>query len=185
MEAGTIHIWPTEADVHVQSRYVTAENFYVHSGYQSGIWVNDIAMVYLPEPVEFNEFVQPVTLDLDTDESYVGENVNIAGWGMTSPTGTPEELLFAKLKVQDLQVCRDFFPIEINESQICVAATKTQSPCPGDSGGPLVLADRDGFISIGVVSFGMDCFNGDPVGFARNSAQKKFIEETMNSVSRK
>lgn len=138
-------------------------------------------MVYLPEPIELNNFVKPVELHLDSDESYVGENVNVAGWGMNSPEGIPPNLLYTQLKVQDPKVCQDFFPIPFDESQICVAATKIQSACPGDSGGPLVLADRPNYISIGIVSFGMDCFKGDPIGFARNSAQKKFIEETMSS----
>ncbi|KAL5276447.1 hypothetical protein ACFFRR_001958 [Megaselia abdita] len=184
MIVGSLSLNPTDDDIHAQQRYVTAERFFVHPGYESGVWINDIAMVYMPEPIEFNEFVQPAELQLDSDETYVGENVNVAGWGMTSPTGPSEDLLFAQLKVHDLKVCQDFFSIVFDDTQICVAGTKTQSPCPGDSGGPLVLADRPNYVAIGVVSFGMDCFgSGDPVGFARNSAQKQFIEETMNSVT--
>ena len=46
-------------------------------------WPHDIALMYLERPVEFNEYVQPMTLaSPENDEVYEEASCFVSGWGL-------------------------------------------------------------------------------------------------------
>ncbi|KAL5279880.1 hypothetical protein ACFFRR_004101 [Megaselia abdita] len=179
--AGSINI--NDYDENSQIRSASKGDFYLHPSYQSGSLKNDIAMIFVPDLI-FTDFVQPVDL-LYSNESYVGEETYIAGWGVTDVNNTlSDDLLYVELMVDEFKKCNRTYGSLREQKQICLKATDTMSPCPGDSGGPLVLAESEYGINygqIGLVSFGSNCTNGDPVVFTRVSGYRTFIENTMIS----
>lgn len=54
---------------------------YAHPSYRPPVMYNDVALVYLDEPVDFNHFVRPVCLPQRNIGTAVGL---LTGWGQLS-----------------------------------------------------------------------------------------------------
>lgn len=166
-----------------QIRSASKGDFYLHPSYQSGSLRNDIGMIFVPD-LQFTDYVQAVDL-LYSNETYVDEETYVAGWGVTDGNNTLyDDLMYVKLMVTELRKCNRTYGGLREQKQLCLKATDSMSPCPGDSGSPLVLVESEYGINygqIGIVSFGKNCTNGDPVVFTRVSGYRNFIESTMIS----
>lgn len=57
----------------------TADKVIVHKKYNSPAYANDIALIRMRSPIEFNESVQPIAYT--TKEVPAGEILQAAGWG--------------------------------------------------------------------------------------------------------
>lgn len=170
-------------DENSQIRGASKQDLYLHPSYQSGSLKNDLGMVFVQDLL-FTNFVQPVDI-LYSNESYQGEQTYLAGWGVTDENNTlTDDLMYVELMVDELKRCNRTYGGMREQKQLCLKATDTMSSCPGDSGSPLVLVESEYGINygqIGVVSFGRNCTNGDPVVFTRVSGYRSFIEYTMIS----
>lgn len=94
-----------------------------------------------------SDFVKPICLPLDEalDKSYVSQNVEIAGWGITDSDTMQESdtLLYVTLPVRDLCACNESMPaLEIDSNQFCVGLETGEDSCTGDSGGPMMRIER-------------------------------------------
>ncbi|KAJ7317886.1 hypothetical protein JRQ81_004048 [Phrynocephalus forsythii] len=135
----------------------------VHSGYESGIYDNDIALFKLIKFVKYNDFIQPVCLpktSLDfTDEI----PCFISGWGHTSENGKSKLILQeGQVDIIPLKVCNryDWYAGTISWNMICAGfASGRVDSCQGDSGGPLVcyFPGVSKFYQIGITSAGVGC----------------------------
>jgi secreted trypsin-like serine protease len=73
---------------------------------------------------------------------------------------------------------------EIADTEICAMRQGTRKDsCQGDSGGPLVVPakDGDGFVQVGVVSWGRGCGGPLPGVYSRVAAFSDWIDDTMQS----
>lgn len=112
-----------------------------------------IALLRLPERVQFSQNIQPVQMpsSCDLPES---DDVIAMGFGVTHPNATQEnalvtKLMFAQLKMLPSHVCREHMLFIYRESIICASnESHKQSISYGDSGGPLVSATNRNLIGI-------------------------------------
>ncbi|XP_017768611.1 PREDICTED: trypsin-1-like [Nicrophorus vespilloides] len=160
----------------------------VHPDYQGGVNPNDIALLKLAKPLEFNDYVQPIGLP---KEGVIPEGEStLSGWGSTS-TGQipsmPNTLQTINLPVLPHQECADALtaimgsPEPLTTSNVCTGPlTGGKSACSGDSGGPLV---QDKTI-IGIVSWGiMPCGSeGAPSVYTQVSSFNDFIHRHVRNL---
>jgi len=133
------------------------ERIFMHPEYNHDTMQNDITILRLAEPVQFNTYVQPACLpgpdpQPDTD-------VVLIGWGLIQAGGAPyHELKQALVKV--VGDCNRYWGQVDEEKQICVGHTSTgESACQGDSGGPMLHEHNGQWVVGGITSYGSptDC----------------------------
>jgi len=152
----------------------------VHEQYTRKPLVNDIALLKLQDPVDFNKHpnIRPICLPSNSRENYAGSRAIVTGWGATGEhEDVSDVLLEANVTVLSDTECRRIYGGGLHDSVICAKTTGTrednslQGNCRGDSGGPLI-ARRPGMTSytlVGVVSWssGALCMReGRPGGYA-------------------
>nr|AAN74999.1 late trypsin-like 2 [Ochlerotatus epactius] len=156
---------------------LVASEFYRHEKYNPLFASNDVAVVKLPNPVQFNERIQPI--QPTGSDSYADRTVVVSGWGLQKSGGNvAPKLQFAPLKVITNSKCmKTYNPLVIKKTTICAQGGEKQSPCNGDSGGPLVLEGSN--VQVGVVSFGhaSGCDRGLPGAFARLTSFSDWIKQ--------
>lgn len=155
---------------------VISKEITVHEEYDSIDFVNDVAVIKLPEPVELNDAIGLATLPSksDIDNTYENSTARISGWGLTDGAGDElsDVLNYVDVRVISNQECIDIFG-DLPDSNLCTSGDDNTGSCSGDSGGPLVV---DG-VQVGVVSFGVIfCLPGYPSGFARVTSFLEWIE---------
>ncbi|GJQ66172.1 hypothetical protein Trydic_g4232 [Trypoxylus dichotomus] len=124
---------------------------------------HDIGLLRLSRPVQKTSYVAPVCLPRGNmlRQSFVGNNMYVAGWGKTENKSSSDVILKLRIKVTENEECENTYRsvrVKINDVQLCAGGIRGQDSCRGDSGGPLMQAlDIDGmhnFYVLGVVSFG-------------------------------
>ncbi|KAG7211727.1 hypothetical protein KM043_010973 [Ampulex compressa] len=139
---------------------------------------NDISLIRLKYPVEFNENVRPACLPYKGSD-YSGQNVKVTGWGrVTTHGGASRFLRQATLKVMPFEICANTsFGEHLTESMLC-AYNDNKDACQGDSGGPLLYKRYDEkYEVIGVVSWGIGCAKpGMPGVYVKNTDYLNWIK---------
>lgn len=158
-----------------------------HPDYQKpSIFNNDIAVLELSAPIQFNRAILPVCLP-DKDVP-AGTECYITGWGKIRHPGYMTPVLQqARMPVVSNGECyRKNFPaigIPVTWQMICSGdgGTTQKSGCHGDSGGPFVCRVRGRWELHGAVSHGSPrCSSTDTYTvYARITQFKKWIESTM------
>ncbi|CAH2045487.1 unnamed protein product, partial [Iphiclides podalirius] len=123
---------------------------------------NDIAILKLARDVPFNDFIRPICLPLTKEQqtnSYVGYDMEVAGWGKTETKTMSEVKLKAIVPVVNSTTCANVYKKanrRITEKQICAGGQKGVDSCRGDSGGALMgqMRSTQNWIVVGVVSYG-------------------------------
>lgn len=153
-----------------------------HEEYNDETIKNDIALIKLPAPIKFNEYIQPAKLPkLNTDgrfKTYEGEIATASGWGVTEEGTSPDILRFVEKPIIKFSSCNLRYFGGLNaDQQICQQATNKQNTCSGDSGGPLVVEENGEHVVIGATSFGiaLGCESGWPGVFTRVSGYLDWI----------
>merc|ERR1712055_335707 len=160
VKAGAHNIHSLLPESSVQTRDVA--EMWKHESYDGEIITNDVSVLKLDEPLEFNEFVQPLPL-ADKDEEPVGGTACLnSGWGSTSDNSfqhMPNELQYVEMPIVDRQTCQaNYNDINgVGDGMICAGVPEGGvSACSGDSGGPLSCPREDGSQYLaGIVSWGM------------------------------
>ncbi|KAJ8928410.1 hypothetical protein NQ314_018999 [Rhamnusium bicolor] len=122
---------------------VVSSNITVHRDWSSSTIRNDIAYITLPEPVEFNEYIQPIGLPLDDRNNFNGDTAVASGWGLSSDSATTisEILRVVDFPIISNTVCNIAYLGNIHPTNICASGSGGKSTCNGDSGGPLTVDD--------------------------------------------
>lgn len=132
-----------------------------HESYDSSIITNDVSLLRLDEPLEFNDIIQPLRMaekGVEPEEGVVCIN---SGWGSISDTSIanmPNKLQYVDLPIVGRETCQaNYNGINgVDEGMVCGGQSEGGiSPCSGDSGGPLACPDEDGYYLAGIVSWGM------------------------------
>ncbi|XP_046402178.1 phenoloxidase-activating factor 3-like [Ischnura elegans] len=115
-----------------------------HPDYSPGRTLpNDIALLRLKTTVEFTYYIAPVCLpigdlSLKIDDTKLGLNTTVAGWGMTEKLSNSPVPLKASLPIMEFSACKRLVT-EMIPGKLCVGDDIGSSPCFGDSGGPVIL----------------------------------------------
>ncbi|GBM39264.1 Clotting factor B [Araneus ventricosus] len=143
-----------------------------HHNYQQRYYYNDIALLRLERPVDFNEYVMPVclpspSLPLVKDKDLEGKQVTVMGWGDESYGGkTSRVLQEASFPIVPRKSCNESyfrvasnrFPRGITSNMLCAGDPNGgKDACQGDSGGPLTAVENGRHTQVGIVSFGYKC----------------------------
>uniref|UniRef100_A0AB38ZEC7 Venom S1 protease 35 n=1 Tax=Ectomocoris sp. TaxID=3104572 RepID=A0AB38ZEC7_9HEMI len=140
---------------------------YEHSGYDSDLTINDIAIVEVGSKIEYNAKVGPVCLPTK-EFNLIDKYIKVMGWGLTKDAikyGRASPVLMkVNLRVIDINVCNIVYEIDTKKnSQICTY-NNNKDTCQGDSGGPLVYLNPETnmYTQVGIVSYGKECGSTDP-----------------------
>ena len=130
---------------------LTVAKIYKHTGYDPVAIENDITILKLTKPVEFNKYVQPACLP--GPEPQPDENVVLIGWGALKMNGGAyHELKQTKVKV--IGNCENYWGQYDEQKQVCVGDPETgDSACQGDSGGPMLYQHNGQWIVAGIASY--------------------------------
>jgi len=148
---------------------------FMHEQYNSRTLVNDIALVKLASPIQFNADIQPICAPEPLDQ-YVHRRTVCSGWGTLSSGGAccPQTLQYVSMNITTNAFCNAAYPRDnISADMICatdnIGSTERDS-CQGDSGGPLAVKEANGaYAAVGIVSWGIGCASGYPGVYARVS----------------
>merc|ERR1719153_310880 len=135
----------------------------VHEEYDKIRVINDIALLKLQDPVDFNKHpnIRPICLPSNSRENYAGSRAIVAGWGKTGEKEDDSEVLLeANVTVLSDTDCRRIYG-DRHDSVICAKTTgagddnSLQGTCGGDSGGPLITRrqGQTSYTLIGVASW--------------------------------
>ncbi|RWS06643.1 venom protease-like protein, partial [Dinothrombium tinctorium] len=118
--------------------------------------MNDIGLVKLKTPIEFNETIYPICVMQDENfEPSPKSNLMIAGWGRDNPDKpqVQTKLLESRVEFVPWNICNAFFENTLDHSQLCGKGV-TGNACNGDSGGPLMYYDGTKVYVVGIISHG-------------------------------
>lgn len=152
-----------------------------HESYDTNTYVNDIALITLDRSTDFSDFIWPVCLP-DSDDSYVGRDATVIGWG-TIYFGGPvaSTLQEVTIPVWTNAECDEAYEQNIIDKQLCAGAKEGgKDSCQGDSGGPLLLQQggANRWAVAGVVSWGIRCAEaGNPGVYTRVSKYRDWIRQ--------
>ncbi|XP_033121970.1 uncharacterized protein LOC117120977, partial [Anneissia japonica] len=160
-----------------------AETF-IHPEYDAFSNDNDIALLRLDSPVQFNQFVQPICYE--SLEYLPGTSCYIAGWGLLAEYGSyPNTLQDTSVLLLSIEECRSLLINTVTDNMICAGyAAGGQDSCQGDSGGPLMCRSDDGTWNlVGITSWGEGCARPNKPGvYTKVSEYAEFIQQTINNT---
>lgn len=168
-------------------QFFGVEHIKVHWNYRIDKYAlhNDIALIRLNRPVQFDNILQPVCLPtIDVREPVSGDLLTVAGWGKAHVVNET----VAKRAVE-LPFLTDFGLCQFqDESRFCAGVISTlihhaRTPCSGDSGGPIMQQRRNKMIIEGIVSFiqGRCINNFFAPHYTRVRNYMTWIEENMDT----
>ncbi|XP_023171147.2 trypsin alpha-3-like [Drosophila hydei] len=128
---------------------IALDSILVHEHFSWNTKENDIAVVWLAEPLELGTLVQPIRLATQSPPNEAPAYVS--GYGYTGYEN-PDHLNGVDLKIVGYEQCKSLDAELIFEGMIC-AFGDSKDACQGDSGGPLVSNGE----LVGIVSWGSDC----------------------------
>lgn len=175
-----------------------AERKVIHPDFQAERLTNDICLVLLNEPVDFDERIQAIALPGREEAIFESETHGfVAGWGLVGQVGSTSysELLPTQLKnamvplVIDSDCSNSYSGIVDTTTSFCAGDDQTDT-CTFDSGGPLVVLKqrnskyRDHVaILAGITSWGEGCaVDQKPGVYTRVQNYLDWIEETRQTL---
>ncbi|XP_022242785.1 transmembrane protease serine 9-like [Limulus polyphemus] len=156
----------------------------VHRNYNAQSFENDLALLELETPVQFQPHIVPICLP-ENEEDFTGKTAFVSGWGKLFHGGpVPEVLQYVKVPIVRNSKCQQMFLKAghikaIRDNFICAGyETGGQDSCEGDSGGPLMVQRDDGrWVLVGTVSHGIKCADPNLPGvYMKTTAYKPWIE---------
>ncbi len=155
----------------------------MHHSYDSESLDNDIALVHLSSPLDFdNPYTQAVGLvtgdDAENGLTDPGTIAKISGWGALYFEGPAPDILQAA-EVPIVAQNETSYPASMITPGMIIAGDDGIDACQGDSGGPLIVPDGEGWYKVaGATSWGVGCGDtGYPGVYARVSYYESWILE--------
>uniref|UniRef100_A0A182P1T5 CLIP domain-containing serine protease n=1 Tax=Anopheles epiroticus TaxID=199890 RepID=A0A182P1T5_9DIPT len=157
-------------DVPICRKDYNVARFALHPDYRvnSGVHVNDIALIELAAEVEYNIFVAPICLPISNGtyqlpaSDGLDKEYTAAGWGSTDTGKESSSMSYRLMQINlrgfDHERCRRLFQVPsgsgVGEGHICAGGVRDQDTCHGDSGGPLMESAEGVVYLAGITSFG-------------------------------
>merc|ERR1711878_163610 len=170
---------------------ITSYNGWTHPGWNHNSLENDIALIELPSPMSFNEYIKPSCMPMAGDPADVNEMVTCTGWGKPSDSAggiSPVLRMVEDRPIISNAECNAIYGI-VGDGVVCIDTTGGKGTCNGDSGGPLNMKSSmkgagDKWKQVGVVSFGASagCEVGYPAGFTRTEYYLDWVCSETNGV---
>ncbi|KAJ2951560.1 hypothetical protein O0L34_g13709 [Tuta absoluta] len=161
----------------------------MHSKWNPQNLANDIAMLYLPENIQFNDKIQPAALP----DSYMLFLTWVGWWGQAAGYGrindregvtTATQVSHVRLQIIDEYDCALIYSHDVvTESTLCTNGFGGVGICTGDSGGPLTIRYQEKDYLLGISSFVArdGCEIGLPSAFTRVTSFIPWILPHLNN----
>lgn len=163
----------------------------IHPDYTPREYYNDIAVIRLKEPIQFDPNAQPICLPVTTElrrKKLKGKDVIVVGWGDLEFGGKRAAILQeVTVQVIDPPTCDRAYlnqrgtsiPHGITNQFLCAGVPEGgKDACQRDSGGPLMLLEGDVWFLVGVVSFGFQCAQaGYPGVYTRVTSYLDWLQQ--------
>ncbi|KAG8239607.1 hypothetical protein J437_LFUL019164, partial [Ladona fulva] len=99
---------------------------HVHEGYNpSDSWHNDVAVMKVDPPFVFDDVTAPVALPPQGQQSPVGSDATVIGWGLTEDGEIPDDLRMVKIQIFDHDICNSKYQesdgLTVYPEQICAS----------------------------------------------------------------
>lgn len=156
------------------------ESVKIHCNYDRPLYHNDIALLKMKDPIQFNAKTQKI--EYDPIPLQEGEEVTLTGWGSAVMFGKyMDNLQSLRLQFVPHKECVGLWKNDqgVDLGHICTLSKEGGGTCHGDSGGPLV---RDGKL-VGIVNWGEPCATGVPDMQASISFYHDFIRTTIKGCN--
>ncbi|XP_064652551.1 uncharacterized protein LOC135503121 isoform X2 [Lineus longissimus] len=162
-----------------------------HHSYDTSSQANDIALIFLSEPVAYTDHVKPACLPEAGEEFPTSALCFVTGWGnIDQSDASPPDLQEAKMQLWPKDKCNyeSYWNGQIGKDQMCAGYVNgPHSICSGDSGGPLACLNQfKHWTIVGISSFfetsaGCATAGQTPNGFQQVSLKKDWIEQNLAS----
>ncbi|XP_023238610.1 chymotrypsin-like elastase family member 2A [Centruroides sculpturatus] len=183
-------IWLGKFDVSKREDGAILRNiskYVVHPDFNIDTMKNDIALLKLSKPIDFegnHSHITPICL---ADENFTVDNrfCVATGWGSLYPEGEGSNLLqVVSLPIIEQETCKKLFAryyLIVTSGMIC-AGRGGIGVCNGDSGGPLQCKKNGKWYQVGITSWGVGCAVPDvPDVFARVSHYLSWINTVIEN----
>ena len=110
---------------------ITSFNGFTHEDWDHSTLANDIALIELPEPIEFNDYIKPSCLPTKGHECSPGEMVSVIGWGKPSDSASsisPTLQMVHDIPVMSNSECNDYYGI-VGDGIVCIDTTGGRGSC--------------------------------------------------------
>lgn len=162
---------------------LTIEATYLPHDFNLSTLFNDLCIVELPQA---SSVVNRIQLNFNDTQDLSG-TVTVIGWGVTSENGSqPNVLQQVSVPIVPHAECVADYEGSaiITNNMICAGLQNTggKDSCQGDSGGALFKKTNNGYLQIGIVSFGDGCAQPlFPGVYTRVSSYQDFICSTTKN----
>ncbi|XP_055321697.1 uncharacterized protein LOC129577895 isoform X2 [Sitodiplosis mosellana] len=169
------------------------QSVHVHPEYYAGTLDNDLAILKLAVPVDFqnNPHISPACLP-DRYSDFSGQRCWTTGWGKDAfgDFGKYQNIL-KEVDVpiighqqceQQLRNTRLGYTYQLNPGFICAGGEEGKDACKGDGGGPMVCERNGAWQLVGVVSWGIGCGQVNVPGvYVKVSHYLDWIQQTTQT----
>jgi len=171
---------------------VKVEQVIIHPGYnENDISYNDIALLKLETPLEFNNGIQPICLPKASQAWGADDTFLLSGWGSllgsdydkhglpveSEVNKYPEQLQQVLVPYYDHEKCAKliYYRKSIHDKVICAGFEEGgRDACGGDSGGPLATRVNGKWTLAGVVSWAVGCAGTNRPGVYTDVAKYRY-----------
>ncbi|NXB02417.1 CTRL protease, partial [Cnemophilus loriae] len=156
----------------------TVSRAITNPGWNPNTMNDNITLLRLSTPAQLGSRVSticlaPANLVLPNNAQAV-----TTGWGRTNPNSQALATVLQQVTVPLISQsqCMQYWGNRITSAMICAAGAGATS-CQGDSGGPLIYQTENGWILIGIVSWGTsNCNINTPAMYTRVSLLRNWID---------
>ncbi|XP_015608826.1 trypsin-1, partial [Cephus cinctus] len=157
---------------------INAVNIITHEKYDPITTDNDIAVIELEYPLDYDRYVSPVNLPSSDEKYFSGQLATITGWGRFRYIGTLSlQLRRVDVPLVERALCEKLYSdYLISEGMLCAGYVPTggKDGCQGDSGGPMIINRK----LVGIVSWGVGCAAPNRPGvYTRVTLFRNWIKE--------
>ncbi|XP_037809752.1 collagenase-like [Lucilia sericata] len=179
--SGPLHIQLVFGIIELNNNGTTmiSSKVFVHPQYDENTLRNDIALIELPEELEFTDNIQPIAMvsSAKASNNFINDKAIITGFGVTENSVFSDFLLWTILEIVNNSVCDRVYITEMSDTEMCVISGSNMSACTGDFGGALVWKnENDEMVQIGIFSFFKDSCLETPTGFTRVPSYLDYIK---------
>ena len=152
----TISTGITQVNDLITGQYRNVAQIIRHPNYNNTTLDNDVALIRLTAPLNYNNNVQPIQLTNDASDASPSRTARVTGWGWTTNNGAPAN----NLQALDMPIIGNNLANNLNtgngivNNNMFAMRLANSGVAPGDSGGPSTILDSGQRYLIGCSSWG-------------------------------
>lgn len=184
VDPATIQVFAGISTVSQRESALPVAQVFVHPGYSTAAYSNDVALIQLAQPWTASPTRQAITLPFGQSASFPNAGVTglVSGWGQTSAQGQSSDQLQSAIVyvlADPSGACGQYGAQYNGAAHVCAGVPGGRvDTCSGDSGGPFVVDVAGVRTLAGLTSVGNGCAQADYPGlYTRVATVLPWIEQ--------